>query len=121
MGALTKTHTMEAKVGETVRIFFGVGGPNATSSFHVIGEIFDRVHRDGDLITPPGQGVQTVSVGPGSAAMVEFQVDVPGRYILVDHALSRLENGLAGLLNVTGADNPAIFHSKEKVDPNSGH
>ncbi|HEX5513430.1 MAG TPA: copper-containing nitrite reductase [Gammaproteobacteria bacterium] len=121
MGALTKTHTMEAKVGETVRIFFGVGGPNATSSFHVIGEIFDRVHRDGDLITPPGQGVQTVSVAPGSATMVEFQVDVPGRYILVDHALSRLEKGLAGLLNVTGADNPAIFHSKEKVDPNSGH
>ena len=111
MNALTKTHAMEAKVGETVRIFFGVGGPNATSSFHVIGEIFDRVYRDGDLITPPSEGVQTVTVGPGSAAMVEFKVDVPGRYILVDHALSRMEKGLAGFLHVTGPENPDIFHA----------
>lgn len=121
MNALTKTHAMEAKVGETVRIFFGVGGPNATSSFHVIGEIFDRVHRDGDLITPPSQGVQTVSVGPGSAAMVEFKVEIPGRYILVDHALSRMEKGLAGFLNVSGSENHSIFHAKEGIDPNSGH
>ncbi|UUZ53727.1 multicopper oxidase domain-containing protein [Massilia sp. H-1] len=47
--ALTKTHRMEAKVGETVRIFFGVGGPNLTSSFHVIGEVFDRVYSQADL------------------------------------------------------------------------
>jgi len=109
MNALTKTHVMKAKLDDTVRIFFGVGGPNATSSFHVIGEIFDRVHRDGDLITPPGQGVQTVTVGPGSAAMVEFQVDVPGRYILVDHALSRMEKGLVGFLDVEGKDRPELF------------
>ncbi|MGV2480445.1 UNVERIFIED_CONTAM: nitrite reductase, copper-containing, partial [Salmonella enterica subsp. enterica serovar Weltevreden] len=44
MDALTKTYRMEANVGETVRIFFGVGGPNLTSSFHVIGEVFDRVY-----------------------------------------------------------------------------
>jgi len=61
------------------------------------------------LITPPGQGVQTVTVGPGSAAMVEFQVDVPGRYILVDHALSRMEKGLAGFLDVEGKDRPELF------------
>lgn len=109
MNALTKTHIMKAKLDETVRIFFGVGGPNATSSFHVIGEIFDRVHRDGDLITPPSQGIQTVTVGPGSAAMVEFKVDVPGRYILVDHALSRMEKGLAGYLDVEGPDRPELF------------
>jgi nitrite reductase (NO-forming) len=121
MGALTSTHKMQAKVGETVRIFFGVGGPNATSSFHVIGEIFDRVYRDGDLITAPSQGVQTVSVGPGSAAMVEFKTEVPGRYILVDHALSRMEKGLAGFLDVAGPENPEIFHSKDGVDPSSGH
>ena len=41
VGALSKLHPLQAKVGETVRIFFGVGGPNFTSSFHVIGEIFD--------------------------------------------------------------------------------
>ncbi|HCY64497.1 MAG TPA: nitrite reductase, copper-containing [Oxalobacteraceae bacterium] len=119
--ALTKTHRMEAKVGETVRIFFGVGGPNATSSFHVIGEVFDRVYNLGDLTSPPLQNVQTTSVPPGGATMVEFKVEVPGRYILVDHALSRLEKGLAGILHVTGPENPEIFHSATKADPNSGH
>lgn len=109
MDALTKTHILKAKVDEQVRIFFGVGGPNRTSSFHVIGEIFDRVFRDGDLITDPSQGVQTVTVGPGSAALVEFQVDVPGRYILVDHALSRMEKGLAGFLDVEGEERPELF------------
>lgn len=121
MDALTKTHKMEAKVGETVRIFFGVGGPNATSSFHVIGEVFDRVYSQADLTSAPLQNVQTISVPPGGATMVEFKVEVPGRYILVDHALSRLEKGLAGFLYVTGPANPAVFRTTEKADPNSGH
>jgi nitrite reductase (NO-forming) len=121
MDALTKTHKMEAKVGETVRIFFGVGGPNATSSFHVIGEVFDRVYSQADLTSAPLKNVQTTSVPPGGATMVEFKVEVPGRYILVDHALSRLEKGLAGFLYVTGPANPAVFSTTEKSDPNSGH
>ncbi|GAB3468088.1 hypothetical protein GCM10027321_36110 [Massilia terrae] len=119
--ALTKTHRMEAKVGETVRIFFGVGGPNATSSFHVIGEIFDRVYAMGDLTSPPLRNVQTTTVAPGGATMVEFKVDVPGRYILVDHALSRMEKGLAGFLYVTGKDDPEVFTSTSKPDAASGH
>jgi nitrite reductase (NO-forming) len=119
--ALTKTHRMEAKVGETVRIYFGVGGPNATSSFHVIGEIFDRVYNLGDLTSPPLKNVQTVTVAPGGATMVEFKVEVPGRYILVDHALSRMEKGLAGFLYVTGKENPSVFATKSKPDADSGH
>jgi len=121
MGALTKTYKMEAKVGDTVRIFFGVGGPNATSSFHVIGEIFDRVYNQGDLTSPPLKNVQTTMVPPGGATMVEFKTEVPGRYILVDHALSRLEKGLAGYLSVTGPEHPELFKSQTKADPNSGH
>jgi len=119
--ALTKTHRMEAKVGETVRIFFGVGGPNATSSFHVIGEVFDRVYSLGDLTSPPLRNVQTTTVAPGGATMVEFKVDVPGRYILVDHALSRMEKGLVGFLYVTGDPNPAVFRSTSRPDAPSGH
>ncbi|MGZ3181852.1 MAG: copper-containing nitrite reductase [Telluria sp.] len=119
--ALTKTHRMEAKVGETVRIFFGVGGPNATSSFHVIGEVFDRVYAQGDLTSPPLKNVQTTTVAPGGATMVEFKVDVPGRYILVDHALSRMEKGLAGFLYVTGEPNPEVFKTASKPDAPSGH
>ncbi len=107
--ALTKTHRMESDVGDTVRIFFGVGGPNATSSFHVIGEIFDRVYQDAALTNEPLRNVQTTSVGPGAATMVEFETEYPGRYILVDHALSRMELGLAGFLHVEGEADKKIF------------
>jgi nitrite reductase (NO-forming) len=109
VGALTAEHPMKAKVGETVRIFFGVGGPNATSSFHVIGEIFDRVYNQGTIGSPISTNVQTTTVALGGATIVEFKLDVPGRYILVDHALSRLERGLAGFLVVEGDENPSIF------------
>jgi nitrite reductase (NO-forming) len=119
--ALTKTHRMEAKVGETVRIFFGVGGPNLTSSFHVIGEVFDRVYSQADLTSLPLKNVQTTTVAPGGATMVEFKVEVPGRYILVDHALSRMEKGLAGFLYVTGKENPDVFRTASTPDADSGH
>ncbi len=108
--ALTKTSPLQANVGETVRLFMGVGGPNFTSSFHVIGEIFDRVYDQASLTSPPLTDVQTTLVPPGGATMVEFKLDVPGRYILVDHALSRLERGLVGFLYAEGEDNPDIFH-----------
>ncbi|WP_334187662.1 copper-containing nitrite reductase [Noviherbaspirillum sp.] len=119
--ALTKTHRMEAKTGETVRIFFGVGGPNATSSFHVIGEVFDRVYSMGDLTSPPLRNVQTTTVAPGGATMVEFKVEVPGRLILVDHALSRMEKGLVGFMHVDGPENADVFKSHSKPDGDSGH
>jgi nitrite reductase (NO-forming) len=119
VGALSKLHPLEAKVGETVRIFFGVGGPNYTSSFHVIGEIFDRAYSLGDVLSPPARGVQTVTVPAGGATIVEFKVDVPGNYILVDHALSRAERGLIGMLHVEGNANPEIFDGK--VEEGVGH
>jgi nitrite reductase (NO-forming) len=119
--ALTKTHRMEAKVGETVRIFFGVGGPNATSSFHVIGEVFDRVYSMGDLTSPPLHNIQTTTVPPGGATMVEFKVEAPGRLILVDHALSRMEKGLVGFVHVTGPDNGEVFKPHSTPDAASGH
>ena len=109
VGALTKQHMMHAKVGESVRIFMGVGGPNFTSSFHVIGEIFDRVYEWGNVTSPPLLGVQTVSVPPGGAVITEFTARVPGRYLLVDHALSRLERGLLGFVMIEGPPQPEIF------------
>ena len=112
VGALSKLHPMKAKVGETVRIYFGVGGPNYTSSFHVIGEIFDRVYSLGDVQSPPARGVQTVTVPAGGATIVEVKLEVPGNYILVDHALSRAERGLVGILQVEGPPNPEIFDGK---------
>jgi nitrite reductase (NO-forming) len=117
--ALTADFPLQAAVGETVRIYFGVGGPNAISSFHVIGEIFDRVYDQASITSDPLTDVQTVLVPAGGASVVEFTLEVPGRYILVDHALSRLERGLVGFLMVEGAENPEIFEGT--VDPNSGH
>jgi nitrite reductase (NO-forming) len=109
VGALTDHYPMKSRVGETVRIFFGVGGPNHTSSFHVIGEIFDRVYLNGTVTSPPHTDVQTVAIPVGGCAIVEFKPEVPGRYVLVDHALSRVERGLAGWLDVEGEETAGIF------------
>lgn len=106
-GGLTGDRALQATVGETVRIFFGVGGPNLTSSFHVIGEIFDRVHPEGssEALT----NVQTTLVPAGGAAIVEFTVQVPGDYVLVDHSLGRLLKGAAAVLHVEGDEDPTVF------------
>lgn len=106
-------YALKAEVGETVRIFIGVGGPNFTSSFHVIGEIFDRAYPFASITSPPLTDVQTISVPPGGAGVVEFALEVPGEYILVDHALSRLERGLVGFLFVEGEAAPEIFSEIE--------
>lgn len=117
--ALSEKKPLKANVGDTVRIFFGVGGPNFTSSFHVIGEIFDRVYDQASLTAPPLTDVQTTLVPPGGATMVEFHVEVPGNFTLVDHALSRLQRGLVGILSVEGEQNPEIFNGT--VTEGSGH
>mgnify|MGYP000928702939 FL=1 len=102
---------IEAKVGETVRLFIGNGGPNLTSSFHVIGEIFDRVYLEGG--TTISQNIQTTMIPAGGAVIVEFKCEVPGEYVLVDHSLSRAFNkGAIGKLKVTGEANPKVFNAK---------
>src|SRR5204862_6452883 len=119
VGQLVRDKALKAKVGETVRIFFGVGGPNVTSSFHVIGEIFDRVFPEG--ATTPNTNVQTTFVPAGGATVVEFKAEVPGTYTLVDHSLSRLEKGAAGQLVVEGPDNPAVFQVVKQAGTGAGH
>lgn len=110
---------LRAEVGETVRIFFGVGGPNKISSFHVIGEIFDRVFHEGSISAAPLTDIHVTTVPSGGTVIVEFTVEVPGSYTLVDHALSRAERGLAGTLIVTGEPNPEIYDG-EILSP-AGH
>jgi nitrite reductase (NO-forming) len=106
-GALTGDNALKAQVGERVRIFFGVGGPNFVSSFHVIGEIFDAVYPE--AASEALHNVQTTLVPAGGAAIVEFTVEVPGTYLLVDHSLTRILKGAAGQLVVTGPDAPDVF------------
>jgi nitrite reductase (NO-forming) len=109
VGAVTGDGALRASVGETVRIFFGAGGPNLASSFHVIGEIFDRVYPQG--ASQAQTNVQTTTVPAGGATIVDFKVEVPGQYVLVDHSLGRLEKGAAGILEVEGPDAPAVFQT----------
>jgi nitrite reductase (NO-forming) len=111
-GALTGDNALPAQVGETVRLWVGNGGPNLTSSFHVIGEIFDRVWTEGG--TQISTDVQTTSVPPGGSAIVDYTLEVPGTYILVDHALFRAFNhGAIGMMRVTGEDVPTIYSGQE--------
>ena len=107
--ALMGKHALEAKVGETVRLFVGNGGPNLVSSFHVIGEIFDRVYVEGGSTI--NHNVQTTVIPAGGAAIVEFKVEEPGDYILVDHSIFRAFNkGAIGILKVTGEKNPKVYN-----------
>jgi nitrite reductase (NO-forming) len=115
MGALLEDGALTASVGETVRLFVGNGGPNLVSSFHVIGEIFDKVYPMGSLTSRTVNDVQTISVPPGGASVVDFKLEVPGKFMLVDHALSRVERGLVGILEVTGPDNPNVFKDHDPV------
>jgi len=110
-GALSGDNALHANVGETIRIFFGDGGPNLSSSFHVIGGIFDRVYTDGSLTSPPATDVQTTPVPAGGATMVEFTLKEPGTYTLVDHSIGRMEKGAAAQIVVDGPANPDIFQS----------
>lgn len=107
-GSMLGANMLEAKVGETIRLFVGNGGPNLVSSFHVIGEIFDNVHQEGG--TAVTHNVQTTIIPSGGAAIVEFKVEVPGEYNIVDHSLSRTFNkGCLGKIKVTGNDNPKVY------------
>ncbi len=107
VGALSKDNPLRANVGEKARIFFGVAGPNTTSSVHLIGEVFDKIHPEGALETL--SKVQTHHVPAGGAAILDFHLDVPGMYILVDHSLAHLQKGAAGFLQVEGPENPKVF------------
>lgn len=120
VGALTKEHRMSAKVGETVRVYFGVGGPNKVSSFHVIGEILDRVYSEGATNTVK-ENVQTTLVPAGGATIVEFKVQYPGKYLLVDHSLSRVGKGLAGALEVTGKADDEVYKASDKPMADMAH
>lgn len=113
VGALVGDKALTAKVGERVRLFVGNGGPNLTSSFHVIGEIFENVYQEGGIL-PSQKQVQTTLIPAGGSAIVDFKLEVPGTYILVDHSLFRAFNkGALGMLKVTGPEDLLVYSGKE--------
>jgi copper-containing nitrite reductase len=120
VGSLVGEQALKAKTGERVRIFFGNAGPNLISSFHVIGEIFDAVFREADLVSPPARSVQTTLVPSGGATVVEFGVEVPGDYTLVDHAIFRVGKGAVGFLKVEGEPRHDIYVSQDDAKTCAG-
>lgn len=111
VGSLVGDNALQAEVGDRVRIFVGNGGPNLISSFHVIGEIFDLVYHEAG--STAAENVQTTLVPAGGAAIVEFEVQVPGNYLLVDHAIFRAFNkGALGMLTVTGVEDSVIYSGR---------
>ncbi len=117
--ALTTEHPMPAKVGETIRVFFGNAGPNQTASSHVVGQIFARVYQLGSLTSPPLEDAQTVGVPPGAAAILELKAKIPGKFALMDHAISRMAKGNMAIFDVTGPENASLMHAGPK-NPQDG-
>lgn len=109
--AITKEYPLQANEGETVRIYFGNAGPNATASEHMVGEIFTRFYQLGSLLSPPLAGIQTATVPPGGAAIFEVKASNAGQFTLMDHAISRMEKGNMAILQVKGQENTALMHA----------
>lgn len=112
VGSLLDDNALEVKKGEKVRLFVGNGGPNLVWSFHLIGEIFDRVWPEGSTVNPESN-VQTTLVPAGGSVIVDFMVEVPGDYTLVDHSIFRIEKGALGILRATGEAEPDIFKGQD--------
>ncbi len=110
-GALMGPNVLKARVGETIRIYFGNIGPNSASSFHIIGEIFDKVYVEGGIGGTVNTGIQTTLVPSAGATIVEFKVNVPGTYTLLDHSVYRVAKGAIGQLVVEGPANPGVYRS----------
>lgn len=115
VGSLTGDNAPTVKVGETVRLFVGNGGPNLSSSFHVIGEVFDNVYGEGGTMISQ-KNVQTTMVPAGGSAIVEFRAEKAGTLVLVDHAIFRAFNkGALGMIKVEGEDNVAVFQQLKGI------
>jgi len=113
VGAQMGEQSLQVKVGETVRLYVGNAGPALTSSFHVIGEIFDRVHIEGGSLI--NENVATTLIPAGGAAIIEFKCETPGSLTLVDHSIFRAFNkGALAQIKVSGKEDHKIFSGKQK-------
>ncbi|PSQ16439.1 nitrite reductase, copper-containing [Halobacteriales archaeon QS_8_69_26] len=116
----------EVEKGDTVRVFMVDGGPNLSSNFHPIGNVWARAYRDGGL---PEEGpfdeyadrnIQTMKVPPGSCMTGEMETPVPERIKLVDHALSRVtRKGLLAEVDVLGGEEKDVY-DPEPEGPGEG-
>jgi len=111
VGSMGEATPITGKTGETIRLWVSNIGPNLFSAFHVIGAVFDRVYKDGDIVTPPTRSTQVVTIPPGGSAIVDLQVPVPGTYTLIDHSIFRVDKGAVGFLSVSGEPRPDLYYA----------
>ena len=113
VGSLVGDKALTAKVGETVRLFVGNGGPNLTSSFHVIGEIFDTVYQEG--------GTHAVAQHPdhrdsgrrrGDRGIQGCKSPAPTSW-WITRSFRAFNKGALGMLKVDGPPNMAVYSGKE--------
>lgn len=109
VNSLSGERALKAKVGEKIRLFVGVGS-HIAANFHIMGAVFDKLYPDGAITNAPLKNVQTTTISPGSAVMIEFTAEVPGNYLLVDHSLSRaIDKGALAELVVEGPEQPELY------------
>lgn len=118
---LSGDNVLKAKVGDNIRIYFGNIGPNSASSFHIIGEIFDKVYVEGALGGLVNKNIQTTLVPSAGSTIVEFKADMPATYLLVDHSIFRVAKGAAGALIISGPENPSVFKKITGGGKDKGH
>jgi nitrite reductase (NO-forming) len=107
--SLSGERALKAKVGEKIRLFVGVGS-HIAANFHIIGAIFDNVYPAGAIMNPPLKNIQTTAIAAGSAVMIEFTAEVPGKYLLVDHSLTRaIDKGALAELIIEGPARPELY------------
>ncbi|WP_211194935.1 copper-containing nitrite reductase [Halorhabdus amylolytica] len=101
---------LEVEVGDTARVYMVTGGPNLTSNFHPIGNVWSEAWPNGAVASRPDEFVQTMAVPPGSCFVGTMKFPVPERVKLVDHALSRVaRKGLMAEIDVLGEEQPDTF------------
>lgn len=111
VGSMVGDKALQINVGETIRLFVGNAGPNLVSSFHIIGEIMDRVHVEGGSLV--NENVQTTLIPAGGAAMIELKINAPGTYLIVDHSIFRAFNkGALAQIVATGEKDDKVYKGK---------
>lgn len=108
VGSLTGGGVLRAQKGDRIRLFLGNGGVSRILNFHIIGEILDTVYPEAAL-SPVRNTVQTTLVPAGGAGVVELTVENAGEYVLLDHAIARIDRGAYGLLVVDGEPDPELL------------
>jgi nitrite reductase (NO-forming) len=111
--ALTGRTRSRRRPGQRIRMFVGNGGPNLVSSFHVIGEIFDKVQTK--AARTPQENVQTTLIPAGGAGHPSSSTPrCRASYIMVDHSIFRAFNkGALAILEVSGDARADIYSGKQ--------